>query len=224
MARSPIQIGPRSFASKKEAKDFSRQIIKRYADGEKIEGVDDLFSRDLASIHPEAEQKIGCGIAYFTTRLDPVWRSNRHLVVVRLDGSETDISFHTCVDGSNDRRDVFHALRHAVSEQVITFQRACFASDVLPICPYLAETLTPGRAHVDHTPPDTFFALATRWLQQCELTFADIPLIGNADNQWACCMKDEAQRESWRTFHRATAKLRIISRPANLSQAKREPK
>jgi hypothetical protein len=220
MARIPIQIGPLFFDSKAAAKRFSREIIQRYVDGEKIVGSDDLFLRDLVAIHPEASAKIGCGIAHFTTQLDPEWRRNRHFVIVRNDGSPTDVSFLTCIDGSNDRRDVFHALRHAVADQVIAFQRAAFAKAAPPVCPYANAVLSVSTAHVDHAPPETFFALATRWMAENGLSITTVPLVDNADNQWVRTMRDEGQRRSWSIFHQANARLRIISRGANLSQAK----
>lgn len=222
MPRSPIQIGPRLFATKTEAKNFSRDIIARHAEGEIIFGTDDLFLRDLVAIHPEAARKAGCGIAHFSTALDPVWRNSRHFVIVRTDGSETDVSFHICIDGSNDRRDVFHAFRHAVAPQVVDFQRRALGSDQQPICPYMGVPLTVANAHVDHAPPETFFALANRWMVENSLTVMDVPLVDNADNQWVRRMLDPKQEESWTNYHRAHARLRIISRPANLSHVKRE--
>jgi hypothetical protein len=222
MARIPIQIGPLFFDSKAAAKRFSREIIQRYADGERIVGPDDLFLRDLVAIHPEASAKIGCGIAYFTTQLDPVWRKNRHFVIVRNAGPPTDVSFLTSIDGSNERRDVFHALRNAVADQVIAFQRAAFANVAPPVCPYTNVVLCDSTAHVDHAPPETFFALATRWMAENDLSIMTIALVDNADNQWVRAMRDECQRRSWSIFHQANARLRIISRGANLSQAKRQ--
>ena len=221
MARIPIQIGARLFGSKSEAKEFSRDIIRRYAEGEMIVGEDDLFLRDLVAIHPEAAQKIGCGIAHFTTQLDREWRKHRHFVIVRIDGKPTDVSFHTCIDGSNERRDVFHALRHAVADQVFAFQLA--ALDGSPVhCPYTSALLTKENVHVDHAPPDTFFALATRWMNEHGLSVPSVPLVDSADNQWVRTMCDEAQQSSWSDFHRSNARLRVISRPANLSHVKRE--
>lgn len=196
--------------------------MARYADDETIAGLDDLFLRELIVLHHESDTKIGCGITNFTVRRDPVWGNTRHFVIVRKDGSDTDFSFHTCIDGSNERRDVFHALRHAVSDQIIAFQKAAFSGDILPICPYTAEILVVSDAHVDHTPPDTFFALATRWMCQNQLSISDIPLVDNADNQWVRAMRSADQSKSWRAFHEKCARLRIISRPANLSHAKRE--
>jgi hypothetical protein len=222
MAKIPIQIGARFFKTKTEAKNFARSIMARWADGEIISGLDDLFLRDLVALHHEAAAKIGCGIEHFTIQRDPVWGNTRHFLIIRTDGSFTDVSFHTCIDGSNERRDVFHALRHAVSEQVIEFQQAAFSGDILPICPYTQEILVMSDAHVDHMPPNTFFALATRWMEQNGLSTSDIPLVENADNQWVRAMRRAEQAESWRAFHQKYARLRIISRPANLSRVKYE--
>lgn len=222
MARSPLQISARSFASRTEAKDFARSIMARYRVGEIITAFDDLFLRDLVAIHPKAHQKIGCGIAHFTTQIDSVWRKTRHFVLVRSDGTETDFSFHTCIDGSNDRRDIFRALRHAIADQVISFQRAAFTGETSPICPYTHAALTVEDAHVDHAPPDTFYTLATRWMQQCNLSVFDIRIADSIDNQCVRPMQDPIQKASWVDFHHAAARLRIISRPANLSHAKRE--
>ena len=196
VAKIPIQIGARLFQTKTEAKKFARNILARSDDGEIITGLDDLFLRDLVALHHEAATKIGCGIAHFTAQRDPVWGNTRHFLIVRTDGSSTDVSFHTCIDGSNARRDVFHALRHAVADQVVSFQQAAFASDVLPICPYTGEILTISDAHVDHTPPDTFFALATHWMQHKGLKLSNISLVDSTDNQWVCAMCDFSQEKS----------------------------
>src|SRR5437763_13715872 len=83
MSRVPIQIGPRLFSSKSEAKSFTRELISRYGDGETISGVDDTFLRDLIAIHHDAAKKIGCGIAHFTVQPDPNWGTTRHFVIVR---------------------------------------------------------------------------------------------------------------------------------------------
>src|SRR6478752_5096925 len=98
MTKIPIQIGARVFKAKTEAKNFARKIIARYADGETVIGLDDLFLRDLVALHHEAATKTGSGIAYFTVQRDPVWHNTRHFVIVRTDGTSTDVSFHICID------------------------------------------------------------------------------------------------------------------------------
>ena len=54
------------------------------------------------------------------------------------------------------------------------------------------------------------------------LSIPTVPLVDNADNQWVRSMRDAVQQRSWSDFHRSNARLRVISRPANLSHVKRE--
>ncbi len=218
----PIQIGAHSFPTKSAAKDYARFILDSSSDGEIIDNQDGLFLRNLVAIHPESSQKTGCGIDHFTAATDPIWKTTRHFVIVRTDGSSTDFSFHTCIDGANDRKDVLSALRFAVSDQIINFQRCSFAVNKLIYCPYTDQLLAPIFCHVDHTPPDTFMSLVSRWMTQEKLEFSDLPLVDNADNQWVRELKDSEQSSSWQRFHITNCNLRLISPVANLSHVKKE--
>src|SRR3954469_25318524 len=101
----PIVIGESRFASQKAAMAFARELRDRYADGEAIQGLDAAFLEDLLSLHPEADQKFGNGITHFSVQADSVFGTTRHFVVHRKDGSSTDFSFKSCVEGSSARRD-----------------------------------------------------------------------------------------------------------------------
>ena len=219
--RTCIQIGCLTFKSKKEAKDYIRPIFNKYKDGQRIAGEEDSFLRDLISLHPESVTKIGSGISHFTIQPDQEWGTTRHFVLVRLDGQSTDFSFHTCIDGSNKRQDVYSALRHAVSEQVIAFKRSAFAGDILPLCSYHNCSLTELEAHVDHVSPNTFLILANNWMAINSLSIEDVELVDNADNQWIRELRDKEQARSWQEYHIKNATLRIISKLANLSDSKK---
>jgi hypothetical protein len=217
----PIQIGANTFKSKSDAKNHARAIMERYSVNQIITGTDDIFLRDLIAIHPEADQKIGCGIAHFTSQIDPVWKTTRHFLIVRTDGSSTDFSFHTCIDGNNHRKDVLHALRHAIAEQVVYFARCAFICNPHPSCPYTGEILSPANCHVDHSPPETFLNLVSCWMKQERLGYSDLQLVDNDDNQWVRVLRDDTLSSSWQRFHITNANLRIISPVANLSHVKR---
>lgn len=218
----PIQIGPLTFKTKAAAKEACRSILSNYEVNQTITGFDDAFLRDLIAIHPEAKQKIGCGISWFTSQIDPVWKTTRHFVIVRNDGSSTDFSFHTCIDGSDHRKDVLHALRHAVSDQIVTYQRGMFALGIPIVCPYTGEQLSASNCHVDHSPPDTFMNLVSRWMKQIDIQYSNIRIVDNSDNQWVRAMADESLSSLWQQFHISNCTLRIISPIANLSHVKRE--
>jgi hypothetical protein len=221
---TPIQIGFLSFKSKKEAKDYIRLLFSKYENSERIKDTDDTLLRDLILLHPESEAKVGIGISHFTIELDQEWGTTRHFVIIRDDGSSTDFSFHTCIDGTNDRQDRYSAMRNAVAYQVVDFKALEFSGDVLPICFYLKCTLTESEAHVDHEAPQTFHVLANAWLQANGLKIEDLELVDNADNQWIRKLRREDQIKSWQEFHLSRAKLRIISKRANLSNAKAKMK
>ena len=221
---TPIEIGLLSFKSKKEAKDHVRLLFSKYENGERIVGIDDALLRDLILLHPESEAKVGVGISHFTIEHDQEWGTTRHFVLVREDGNSTDFSFHTCIDGTNQRQDRFSAMRNAVAQQVVDFKISQFSGDSLPVCFYLKCALTESEAHVDHEAPQTFHFLANAWLQANGLKLEHLELVDNADNQWIRTLRNEDQIRSWQKFHLAHARLRIISKRANLSNAKAKTK
>ena len=224
MPRSvPIQIGPLVFASKKDTKAYFRSMVARYADGQRIELEDDAVLRDLICLHPERAQKIGSGISHFTVATDNEWGRTRHFVIVRLNGESTDFSYHTCIDGTNMRQDVFAALRFAVRHQVADFKRDAFTAMEMPRCPFHGSELTEEEAHVDHMAPHTFFAIVDKFLNIQGLTLDTLLLVDNADNQLVRELRDPETIKIWQDYHRANARLRLTSSRANLSEARKRP-
>jgi hypothetical protein len=219
----PIQVGPLVFASKKDTKAYFRLMVARYVDGQRMELEDDAVLRDLICLHPEREQKIGVGISHFTVATDNEWGRTRHFVIVRVNGESTDFSYHTCIDGTNMRQDVFAALRFAVRHQVSDFKRDSFAAPDKPRCPFHNCELTEDEAHVDHAAPLTFYAIVGEFLRSRGLTLDALLLIDNADNQLVRELRDPEIVKNWQDFHRSNARLRLTSSRANLSEARKRP-
>jgi hypothetical protein len=217
----PILIGELKFASQKAALDFAREIRDRYEDGAKIAGSDAAFLENLLSLHPEADQKFGKGISHFSVQADSVFGTTRHFVVHRKDGTATDFSFKSCIEGSSARRDALSALREAVADQVTGFKNAAFAGKTEVPCAVRGALTTFRDAHVDHIPPRTYAALVAGWLRQEGIGLEDVAVTPPADNQVLTEMTDEDQMASWQRFHRKHAKLRIVCSGANLSDVRR---
>jgi len=213
-------VGDKTFSSREKAKAVCRRIIQSYRNGETVKGDDDLFLRDLVDLHPDASQKIGGGIDHFTVANNPVWHKYKHFVIIRENGTSTDFSFTSCIDGSSRRRDILGALRGAVSDQIIEFKRKQFSLVGTAKCPITGAVLTPHNCHVDHKQPNTFLSLVTRWIAAEAIQLGDIRISDSVDNQFVSVMADPAQNDSWRLFHRRNAVLRIISPKANLSMSK----
>lgn len=216
----PVVIASLSFRTKTAAKEFFRTILGRYRDGERINPEDDCYLRDLIAIHPESETKIGCGISHFTVDRDEVFRTTRHFMIHRNDGSKTDVSFLSAIDGRNERRDRLEALRRAIEGQILDFRASVFSSGRTVICPLRGVPITENSCHVDHELPMTFVCLVERWLASEKLTIAALQITPPIDNQIVTELTCPGQLRSWQNFHRECAKLRVLSRRGNLSDAK----
>lgn len=224
MAKSnPTQVGDLIFPTKASGKDFFRRIRDRYEDGERINSEDHGLLFDLLGIHPEATMKIGCGVAYFTVETDREFRSTRHFMIHRIDGSFTDFSFPACFDGRNVRRDILESLRRAVAEQIVAFREKHFAGSPVSHCPLSGVSITREHYHVDHAPPGKFMVLVENWLSTECLTLEQVEITPPADDQIVAEMTSHAQRTSWSSFHLQNATLRMLSPLGNLSHAKRHP-
>lgn len=218
----PIAIGELKFATQKAALAFAREIRDRYEDGQKIFGSDAAFLEDLLALHPEADQKFGKGISHFSVQRDSVFGTTRHFVVHRKDGTSTDFSFKSCIEGSSARRDALSALREAVADQITGFKNSAFGGKTEVVCAVRGTPTSFRDAHVDHIPPRTYAALVAGWLRQEHITLLDISVTPPVDNQVLTEMTDERQILSWQDFHRRYAKLRIVCSAANLSDVRRQ--
>lgn len=79
---------------------LTKEILhsKRYRDGERLTAEDEQAVVDnLLSHHPNAEDKIGCGIDSIMVDRHPQFRFSRSLFVVRTDGGHTDFSYKKCL-------------------------------------------------------------------------------------------------------------------------------
>lgn len=216
----PFNIAGSQFRTKTAAKAFVAQLRDGYSDGVSISGPDASFLAELLTLHPEANDKIGCGVSHFTVATDTVFGRTRHFVVHRQDGSSTDFSFHACFDGWKDRRDCLEALRRTVEPSVLRYRDRQFASGPVT-CPFLSCQLQPDTCHVDHVSPNTFLALVESWLATRGLDIADIQITPPQDNQLVATLTDELQRSDWVAYHDSVAVLRLTSPLANLSHAKK---
>ena len=214
-----VTVGSLVFPSKKAAKEFFRTIRDAYSDSEPIGGEHEIYLHSLIACHPEAEDKIGTGIAGFTVERDEEFRTTRHFVINRKNGTRTDFSFHACIDGRNIRRDILEALRRAVEDQIIAFRTRTFSKGSVR-CPFLNEDLSSSDCHVDHIAPGTFIKLVEGWMLDTGFTFDSISITSPGDNQIVTRMTDTDQMHSWQEYHLQNAQLRIVSPLANLSHAK----
>lgn len=218
----PVIIAGFHFPTKGAAKQFYGEIRDRYPDGVRLLPEDELVLRELLSNHPDAPQKIGVGVAYFTVNTDAHFGRTRHFTVHRVDGSPAKFSYHSCIDGPNARRDRLGALREAVANQILSFREHAFKAGIVLACPLRGVPITRDAYHVDHVPPLVFEVLVQDWLKSVGLTLEQIQITAPTDNQILAGMTEVAQKVSWQEYHRLHARLRMLSPRANLSEARRQ--
>ena len=97
MPAKPITIGPLHFAKRGEAIAFLREMLKRYDLGDKVSATDEKVLRAALSLHPKADEKIGCGVAHFSVRSADF--GSRCFWVNRPDGTTEKFSYATCIRG-----------------------------------------------------------------------------------------------------------------------------
>ncbi len=97
MPAKPITIGPLNFANRGDANSFLRTMLNRYDLGDRVNAADEDVLRGALVLHPEADQKIGCGVAHFSVRSADY--GTRCFWITRFDGTTEKFSYKTCIRG-----------------------------------------------------------------------------------------------------------------------------
>lgn len=215
MPRNPVLVGDRSFALKKDAEQACRDVLYRYDPGHRVTGIaDEQFLLDLLELHPERDEKLGCGVAHFEVRVNPKFVRQRSFYLVRVDRSETDFSFMKCLRPPSHRQLVMGAMRHEVSNQVYEFAEETYRSPAPVLCAVTGRVVAREEAHVDHSSP-TFLELAEQFVG--EQGGWDETVIARADGSIGVQLGRDDQARAWRDYHCRNATLRVVSIEANLS-------
>lgn len=209
-----ITIGQEVFPSKKALTDKVRSILYAYDPKQTLNIYHHHFMDNLLDRHPNADEKRGKGIKSFYVERNEY--GGLGFYIERVDNSHTDFSFTHCITNKTPRHDLLAALREEIKPQIFEARDAIFSGDPVR-CPFSGEVLTKHGCHIDHTPPDTFEAIANEFIATEEL----ILVAGYGDMEESKHLSDEPLRQRWLKFHKVRAHLRAVSRRANLSDVKK---
>ena len=95
MPAKPVTLGHLDFPRKGDADAYLTKMLYRYDLGDKIAPDDAAILKIVLARHPEATQKIGCGISHFSVRSADF--GTRCFWVNRTDGSTERFSFRACL-------------------------------------------------------------------------------------------------------------------------------
>lgn len=91
----PVKLGCEIFDKKEDVKNRIQTMVKNYPVMHFVTGSDIQFCLCLFSHHPNYLEKLGVGIANIQIRLDKY--GNRYFHLLRVDGSDDDISWKKCL-------------------------------------------------------------------------------------------------------------------------------
>lgn len=232
MARQPIKIGSLEFPTKKAAKTYFKDMLGRYRNGQTVEETDASVLRNLIERHPEAVQKIGCGITRFFK--DKTDKPTSCFWLERVDDMRTDFSYISCVDakGKSLYQEFAEACRMAVAEDLEKAKTQHFeihrnADGKVP-CEVTGQDVAIYESHLDHMNPMTFQMIVETFVKATKIDIRPEMLTPPSDCQFSTTFVDEAIRDAFREYHHRVARLRIIAAKKNLSlggsERLREPK
>lgn len=224
MASKEIIVSGEIFRTKKALQERVRKILWFYRDGDVVDISDSIFLAHLFTRHPDAEQKIGCGIAHIVVRRNPVYTQTQGFWIVRKDGSETDISYLECLTETPHHKRFERACRAAVEPSTMKFKQQAFDNADAPLaCPLTGEVLTFVGSHVDHVAPKTFLVILADFVRIHSIDVAKVGVSGKGvDGALRDTLDNTELERRWIAYHDANAELRVISRTGNLSHAKRK--
>ena len=215
------RIGELVFPTKNAAKEFFKNMLARYSDGEEINEEDSSCLNKLIERHPEAIQKIGCGIKrFFRQRTD---KGTSCFWLQRLDDTETEFSYPTCVDarGKSLYQEFSEACREAVQPDLIATKRAYFGDHAdgegKVACDVTGEMIRFNEAHLDHKKPMTFQVIVQTFMIAHSIIPSRLILSDSIDQQFSTTFTDKMIAEKFRDYHHSIAKLRVIKSSLNLS-------
>lgn len=218
--KQTYEIADEVFQSKQGVIDRVRKLLQRLGS---VDENDESFVMGLLARHRSAAQKIGAGVQRVEVRVVAPYKTHG-FYIVRVDGTGTDFSYKECLTPSTPMQKFVAACRTAVLAQRNAVRDAAFADSRLIKCPITGEPITRETGHVDHPAPWTFDAIVEAFVQSNSIDVATVPLAGGGDNETQQSFANEGMTHAFGAFHKERAKMRVVSRRANLSVLRRSPR
>lgn len=195
---------------------YVSEMLQKIPVGTKLTGMDEEIILWLINRHPKASDKIGVGIKYIRIAQDKIWKKNKHMEIVRQDGSVIDFSYKKCLSGKDPSGiELFRiACRNAVSSDIAWFKKNYLKQN--PVCRHRGIALDQDNSHVDHVKPKTFIWLVDKFIKKEGIVIDKVEIEGEIKKRF----KNREIEERFKLFHRETAELELVSAEANQKECK----
>lgn len=197
----------------------AKEILNKYDIGESLCGSDFKIIISILIQHPEAGDKIGCGVARFDVVREEVY-GHRRFEIVRTDGTRQDFSYIKCIQKNNlHHKDVIKAFRWEVLPQIRDFKSSSYGKKIYVRCAITNLNVRQQDCHIDHCPPLTFDTLVFNFLSTQSLSIGSIE-VEDVGDVFIVRLRDRLLASLWQEYHSSIAVLRVTLNKANLGQRK----
>ena len=132
-------------------------------------------------------------------------------------------SYKTAIHGPNRERQARDAMWRDIRPQMVSFKGVQLSSQIV-IDPFTRETLNGDNCEADHDSAFYSFAdLVDAWLCSEELKLNDLEVVDDSSTEFHT-IKEPKLRQSWRRFHGANARLRLLSKTSHEEITRRQLK
>lgn len=220
MVRERLIIGSLDFGSKSEALAHFKEMLGRYHNNQEIGADDSEHLHALLARHPEAVDKIGCGVRRFHKRITS--KGTSCFWLERENGDVTDFSYISCVNvkGNSLYQEFAEACRETVQPELDQAKKRHFEQygnqQGRAPCDITGQMIAPYESHLDHKKPMTFQVIVRTFVKAHRIEIKPDMLSIPADAQFATTFVDLELARRFREYHHEVADLRIIRADANL--------
>lgn len=199
--------------NKKQKKERCKYILNRYNINDFICDPDEMsFLLSIFENHTEWELKQGVGIKSISIMKNEY---NRCFQLNRVDGSTTDISYHSCISSISKESIIKKACRSAISHIILDFIKENVEYGV-SVCPITNDILTRENINIDHYDMD-FNSMFQLWFAKYESKYLYSQINETEDNSVITCFVNETIKGDFISFHNEHCKLRAVTNKANSS-------
>lgn len=220
MPRKPLHLDHLYFNSKRAAKSYFRNILWKYHPNNILEAKDFHDVMTLLTHHPNAKEKIGCGVKKIIVG-DSKY-TDRCFHIVRNDDSIENFSFHKCIDGDHSSfRKFCSACRKAIEYDIYQYKKKFFEKyaneDWMIKCQATGKFLTFSQAHIDHREPLTFSVIVHFFIESLEINTDLIKY--ETSQEYGMRFSDKRLILKFKSYHKEHARLRVVDSRVNLGKS-----
>ena len=209
-----------NFQSKSATVRYMSRILKR---GSPLDSFDKLLVLEVFERHYKYEEEGRAGTLVEEPFLLPL-RGHLTFAFPRAEGRPPwKPSYKTAIHGPNREKQARDAMWRDIRPQMVSFKEEQLASQIV-IDPFTREILNRDNCEADHDSAFYSFAeLVDAWLLSEGLILSDLEVVDDPSTEFHT-IKDPQLRQSWRRFHRAKAKLRLLSKTSHEEITRRQLK